>query len=88
MKPYIIIIYLLIVNLWAFIIMGIDKKKAIKNKWRISEKSLFIPVLLGGGIGGTAGMHLFRHKTRHWYFRYGYPVILITQILLVLYFYM
>jgi uncharacterized membrane protein YsdA (DUF1294 family) len=71
--------YLLVVNLWGFIQMGIDKRKARLRHWRISEKMLFLPVLLGGGIGGTAGMYFFHHKTKHWYFRYGFPLITIVE---------
>ena len=73
-------IYLLIVNLWAFALMGIDKRRAKKDAWRIKEKSLFLPVLLGGGVGGILGMKTFRHKTKHWYFRFGFPAILILEI--------
>ena len=73
-------IYLLIVNLWAFALMGIDKRRAKKDLWRIKEKTLFLPVLLGGGVGGILGMKVFRHKTKHWYFRFGFPAILILEI--------
>ena len=73
-------IYLLIVNLWAFALMGIDKRRAKKDLWRIKERTLFLPVLLGGGVGGILGMKTFRHKTKHWYFRYGFPAILILEI--------
>ena len=52
--------------------------------YRIPEKTLFLPVLLGGGIGGTAGMFFFHHKTRHWYFRYGFPAIAIAQVAILL----
>ena len=64
--------------------MYIDKKRAIKNKWRIPEKNLFIIAALGGSIGSIAGMHLFRHKTKHWYFKFGMPVILICQIIIII----
>ena len=73
-------IYLLAVNLWAFLLMGIDKRRAKKDLWRVKEKTLFLPVLLGGGLGGILGMRTFRHKTKHWYFRYGFPAILILEI--------
>ncbi len=79
-----IIIYLLAVNLVSFIVMGIDKKKAQKRAWRIPESTLFVLAIIGGSIGSVIGMQLFRHKTRHWYFVYGMPAILILQILLVL----
>ena len=65
--------------------MGIDKHKAKKNKWRIPEALLFLFAFLWGSIGTTLGMHVFRHKTRHWYFKYGMPLILILQIVLITY---
>lgn len=73
-------IYLLLVNLWAFVLMGVDKRRAKKDAWRIKEKTLFLPVLLGGGVGGILGMKVFHHKTKHWYFRFGFPAILIFEI--------
>lgn len=79
-----IIIYLVVINCTSFITMGVDKYKARKRTWRIPESTLFVLALIGGSIGSIAGMHLFHHKTRHWYFLYGMPAILIVQILLVL----
>ena len=61
-------IYLAICSLLAFFIYGIDKRKAVKDKWRISEKSLLLISLFGGAIGGYIGMKIFHHKTKHWYF--------------------
>lgn len=78
-----ILVYLIAVNLISFILMGVDKSKARKRSWRIPESTLFVLALIGGSIGTIAGMHLFRHKTRHWYFLYGMPAILIIQILIV-----
>ena len=83
MKEYLLYalgIYLLAVNLWAFALMGIDKRRAKKDLWRIKERTLFLPVLLGGGVGGILGMKMFHHKTKHWYFRYGFPAVLILEI--------
>ena len=80
-----IIIYLLIINLITFLAMFIDKKKAKHGSWRISEKSLFILVLLGGGIGGIAGMYTFRHKTKKPAFYIGFPFILIFEIVSVIF---
>lgn len=60
--------------------MGIDKSRARRRAWRIPEKTLFAVSLLGGSIGTWAGMYLFRHKTKHWYFVVGMPLILILQI--------
>lgn len=78
------IIYIIAINLTGFIIMGADKKRAIRGAWRISEASLFLTALLGGALGCTVGMQYFRHKTRHWYFKYGMPAIFFAQIALLL----
>ena len=80
------IIYLILINIIAFCAMGIDKKKAKYGKWRISESALFILVLLGGGIGGIAGMYVFRHKTQKPRFVIGFPIILIFEIFVVIYY--
>lgn len=76
------LIYLVIVNIVAFAMMGSDKEKARKGQWRIPEASLFLSAILGGSIGAILGMQVFRHKTKHWYFQLGMPAILILQILL------
>lgn len=76
--------YIVIMNLVAFCLMGIDKRKAIKGAFRIPEATLFIVALIGGSIGSILGMYTFRHKTRHFSFVYGMPAILILQILLVI----
>ena len=75
--------YIVIINLAGLLSMYIDKRKAIKNKWRIPEKTLFLIAILGGSVGSITGMHLFRHKTKHWYFKYGMPAILIIQIIIM-----
>ena len=79
--------YLLVINLVGFIIMGVDKKRAVRGAWRISEASLFTVALLGGALGCILGMNHFRHKTKHWYFKYGMPVIFIVQVCLLIYLY-
>ncbi|MDO4976418.1 MAG: DUF1294 domain-containing protein [Eubacteriales bacterium] len=81
-----ILIYLLIVNLLGILVMGIDKSRAKHHEWRIPEKTLFLVSLIGGSVGTLCGMYLFRHKTRHWYFVIGMPLILIIQIAMVIYF--
>lgn len=81
---YIFIIYLLIFNITGFASMGIDKHKAIKNLWRIPEKTLFTIALLGGSIGSSIGMYTFRHKTKHKSFVIGMPFILIIQVIIVI----
>lgn len=68
-------------NILGFSLMGIDKARAIRGAWRISEATLFTVALAGGALGATLGMRLFRHKTKHWYFRYGFPAILIIHII-------
>lgn len=75
-------LYLLGVNGAAFLLMGMDKRRAKREAWRISEKTLFLPAVLGGALGGTLGMRVFRHKTKHWYFRFGFPLLLIAQVVL------
>ena len=86
MIKYILLCYLLIVNLVGFVLMGVDKKRSLRGAWRISEASLFTSALLGGSIGCILGMQHFRHKTKHWYFKYGMPTILILQILIFILF--
>lgn len=76
---YIPVIYLAFVNLAGFFLMGLDKWKAKHKKWRISEKTLFLAAIVGGSIGTWAGMYVFRHKTRHWYFTVGMSLILVLQ---------
>ena len=81
-----LLIYLGIINLIGFFAMFLDKQKAKRNKWRIPEKTLFLLAVIGGSLGTTLGMHMFRHKTKHWYFKFGMPMILIIQFVLILYF--
>ena len=78
-----IILYLAIVNILGFALMGIDKRRARKMAFRIPEATLFAIAIIGGSLGSILGMLLFRHKTRHWYFRFGLPLILILQLALV-----
>lgn len=75
--------YLVILNLCGFLSMYIDKKRAVKHQWRISEKTLFLIALLGGSVGSIFGMKMFRHKTKHWYFTTGMPAIMIVQLALL-----
>ena len=80
-----IIIYLVVINIIAFLAMWIDKVKAKKSAWRIPESTLISLVLLGGGIGGIIGMYKFRHKTKKPRFYIGFPVILISEIVIAIY---
>ena len=99
----IVAVVLVVMNVAAYVLMGVDKKRAKagawripektlflvdkrrakKDLWRIKEKTLFLPVLLGGGVGGIAGMKVFHHKTKHWYFRFGFPAMLVAQVVLL-----
>ena len=78
--------YLIAINAITFIIYGIDKWKARKNKWRIPESTLLLLAVFGGSIGAFLGMRVWRHKTMHKKFKYGIPSILVLQIGLLLYF--
>ena len=80
----IICVVLLVMNLLSFAMMGIDKMKARRGSWRIPEKTLFLVTALFGGLGGTLGMKVFRHKTKHWYFKWGFPALLVLQAALLL----
>lgn len=82
-----ILIYLISINVITFLAMGIDKYKAKKGHWRTPEKTLIMLVVLGGGIGGIAGMRVFRHKTKKPRFYIGFPMILILEILFVIVFF-
>ena len=82
MSPY-LLLWILVWTILAFALMGIDKWKAKREAWRVPEKVLFLSALAGGSIGALAGMALFRHKTRHWSFRIGMPVILVLQVVLL-----
>ena len=77
--------YLFAINIVSFFLYGIDKYKAKKNKWRISEATLLMIVVIGGSIGAWVGMRLWHHKTMHKKFKYGIPIIIILQISLVVY---
>ena len=79
----IVVIYFVLVNLIAFIMYGVDKKKAIKHKWRIPEHDLILVAVLGGSIGALLGIKAFRHKTKHPKFFIGVPAILIVQLILL-----
>ena len=76
------LLYLLLINAAAFLLMLIDKQKARKNRWRIPERTLIGSALLGGSVGALLGMYTFRHKTRHLKFTLGIPAILIAQLTL------
>ncbi|MBO5324303.1 MAG: DUF1294 domain-containing protein [Oscillospiraceae bacterium] len=75
-------LFLILINAAAFVLMLVDKQKARKNKWRISESTLFTVAAAGGSLGILLGMYTFRHKTKHIRFTAGIPAILAVQIIL------
>ena len=77
--------YLLAVNVVAFAAFGIDKYKAKRGLWRISEATLLLLAVVGGSIGALLGMRIWHHKTQHAKFRYGLPLIILAQIALIYY---
>ena len=79
--------YLAAVNLVTFTVYGVDKAKARRGAWRVPEKTLFLLPLLGGSVGALLGRLVFRHKTKHWYFVWGIPLILLAQIALAVWVY-
>ena len=85
MLKEIISAYFLVMCVVGFAIMGIDKKRAKNAEWRIPEKTLFLIALIGGGIGTTAGMYVFRHKTKHWYFVIGMPLLAALNLVALIY---
>ena len=77
------VIYFIVINLIGIAVMGVDKYRAKHYAWRIPEKMLFLVSLLGGSVGTWAGMYLFHHKTRHWYFVVGMPLIFVLQVIVI-----
>ena len=82
-----ILLYLLVINIFGFFIMWLDKRKAKKGSWRIPEKTLFIVTALGGGIGTIAGMYTFRHKTQKLNFVIGFPFITILELIGIIWYF-
>lgn len=84
MKPELMVLlgYLAAINLVTFAVYGGDKRRAKKDRRRVPEKTLFLLAIIGGSVGALLGMKVFHHKTRHWYFVWGIPAILLVQIAL------
>ena len=78
----VLLVWLAVINLLTFIVYGADKRRARKGKWREPEKTKFLLPMMGGSIGALLGMRVFNHKTKHWYFVWGIPAILLAQIAL------
>lgn len=76
----VLFMYLIIINLLSLFLMAEDKRRALRHLWRIPERTLFAAALVGGSAGALLGMYLFHHKTRHWYFVIGMPLILAAQL--------
>lgn len=83
----VLLYYLIGINIVAFLVYGIDKVKARKNKWRIPEATLLMLAVIGGSIGAWLGMKVWHHKTLHKKFKYGLPLILMAQIALIIWVY-
>jgi len=80
-------VYVLVINAAAFILYGVDKKRAVKRQWRIPENTLLGIALLGGSLGAILGMYVFRHKTKHWKFRILLPLFLLLHIGIIFWMY-
>ena len=77
-------LWVLALSILDFALMGADKWKAKRGAWRVKERTFFLLAALGGSPGAILGMWAFRHKTRHWYFKFGLPAILLAQLALAL----
>ena len=73
-------LFLLFMNILGFVLMFSDKKRARRGDWRIRERTLFLVAVFGGSLGSLLGMRLFHHKTKHWYFVLGMPLIFLLQL--------
>ena len=78
-----VLAYIIVLSISLLILMYTDKQKAIKQQWRISEKTLFILAIFGGAIGGVLGMYLFRHKTKHNSFAFGFPLLAAIHVFIL-----
>ena len=81
----IMLIYLIVINLIGFAAFGIDKRKAIKDQWRIPEKTLLLIALIGGSVGAFFGMQVFHHKTKHWKFLIGVPACILLHVIIAVF---
>ena len=77
----ILALYLAVINLTGFAMMGIDKRKAVKKRWRVRESTFFLTAMIGGSVGCMIGMRTFHHKTKHWYFVVGMQLLLAVAVI-------
>ncbi len=77
-----VVMYIIIINVWGIYIMKMDKRRAQKREWRVSEKNLWLIAIIGGAAGTTLGMWSYRHKTKHFAFKYGFPLLAILDVTL------
>jgi len=78
-----VLAYMSIISIVLLILMGMDKSRAKKHEWRIAERTLFTLAIVGWAVGGVLGMYLFRHKTRHNSFAFGFPLLAAIQIFII-----
>ena len=83
-----LLVLLAVMSVFLFVLMAVDKGRARRGAWRVSEKTLFLFALLGGAVGGTAGMFLFHHKTKHRSFRLLFPLLAAAQLALLAWLYL
>jgi uncharacterized membrane protein YsdA (DUF1294 family) len=81
----IVILYLLVMSLWLFLLMGYDKRRSRREAWRVKEKTLWVVAMFGGAVGGWIGMSMFRHKTKHRSFRFGFPALAVLHFTVAVY---
>ena len=80
----ILVIAAAVMSVVSFLMMGWDKRCAKRGSWRVSEKALFLSAILMGAVGGAIGMKVFRHKTKHWYFKLFFPLLAAVQMILLI----
>ena len=83
-----LLLWLALMSVVLFIAMGADKRRARRDAWRVPEARLFLFAALGGAVGGWLGMRVFHHKTKHWYFAYGFPLLALCQLAFAAYLYL
>ncbi|WP_042459575.1 DUF1294 domain-containing protein [Neobacillus dielmonensis] len=79
-----LVLFFAVMNLIGIIIMGVDKQRAKRHQFRISERTLWLVAIFGGAIGSTAGMRYFHHKTKHVQFKWGFPILALVELVIYL----